>query len=70
MVREPAYCTATGKVLLAGLAPEELDDYLLAVVQLQAFTPATIINRAQLRQQIAKVRSNGFAQIVWAICFK
>jgi DNA-binding IclR family transcriptional regulator len=60
MVREPAYCTATGKVLLAGLAHEELDDYM-AAIQLQAFTPQTIVHRTRLRQEIAKVRSNGFA---------
>ena len=60
MVREPAYCTATGKVLLAGLKTDELDDYM-ATVDLQAFTPQTIASRAQLRKEIAKVRANGFA---------
>ena len=28
MVREPAYCTATGKVLLSALSPDELEEYL------------------------------------------
>ncbi len=37
--REPAYCTATGKVLLSGLAPEALDRYL-ASVSLQALHTA------------------------------
>ena len=50
MVREPAYCTATGKVLLAGLAPDALDDYV-AGVELQAFTPQTITSKTQLRQR-------------------
>ena len=49
MVREPAYCTATGKVLLAGLAPEELDDYM-ATVELQVFTPQTIVNKTTAAQ--------------------
>jgi IclR family KDG regulon transcriptional repressor len=60
MVREPAYCTATGKVLLAGLAPDALDDYV-AGVELQAFTPQTITSKTKLRQEIAKVRASGFA---------
>lgn len=60
MVREPAYCTATGKVLLSGLAPEALDGYL-AAVELQAFTPQTVTSKAKLRQEIEKVRESGFA---------
>lgn len=60
MVREPAYCTATGKVLLSGLAPEDLDAYL-ADVQLQAFTPQTITSRNKLAREIEMVRANGYA---------
>lgn len=60
MVREPAYCTATGKVLLSGLAPDALDKYV-SNVQLQTFTPQTISSKAQLRREIAKVREGGFA---------
>ena len=60
MVREPAYCTATGKVLLSGLPADELEKYLERV-QLQAFTPQTVTSKAQLRREIAKVRENGFA---------
>jgi DNA-binding IclR family transcriptional regulator len=60
MVREPAYCTATGKVLLAGLTPDALDRYVEGV-KLQAFTPQTIASKAQLRREIAKVRETGFA---------
>ena len=60
MVREPAYCTATGKVLLSGLAPEAFDKYV-ADVKLQTFTPQTIASKAQLRREIAKVRQSGFA---------
>jgi IclR family acetate operon transcriptional repressor len=60
MVREPAYCTATGKVLLSGLAADELENYV-ARVQLHAFTPQTVTSKAQLRREIAKVRESGYA---------
>jgi IclR family transcriptional regulator, KDG regulon repressor len=60
MVREPAYCTATGKVLLAGLAPDAFDDYV-AGIELQAFTPQTITSKEKLRREIAKVRAGGLA---------
>jgi len=58
--REPAYCTATGKVLLSGLEPEAFRKYL-AGVRLQAFTPQTITNRAKLEREIALVRDEGCA---------
>lgn len=60
MVREPAYCTATGKVLLSGLAADELDRYMERV-RLQAFTPQTVTSKVQLRREIAKVRESGYA---------
>ena len=60
MVREPAYCTATGKVLLAGLPTEELEKYI-AGVSLRSFTPQTVSSKAQLRKEVDKVRGNGFA---------
>lgn len=60
MVREPAYCTATGKVLLSGLDRDELDKYMERV-QLRTFTPQTVTSKAQLRREIAKVRDSGFA---------
>ena len=60
MVREPAYCTATGKVLLSGLTADELEKYVERV-QMQAFTPQTVTSKAQLRREIAKVRQNGYA---------
>ena len=60
MVREPAYCTATGKVLLSGLPPKELEKYLSGVT-LQSFTPQTVTGKVQLRKEIEKVRETGFA---------
>ena len=46
--REPAYCTATGKVLLSGLAPEALERYLSAV-RLRPIPPQTITSRVEAR---------------------
>jgi len=60
MVREPAYCTATGKVLLSALAPAEFDKYVQGVA-LESFTPQTLTSKAELRREIAKVRDSGFA---------
>ena len=58
--REPAYCTATGKVLLSGLAPEALDRYLVSV-SLQPYTPQTITSRTRLKRELAAVRKQGYA---------
>ena len=60
MVREPAYCTATGKVLLSALGAQEFDKYVQRV-ELQAFTPQTLTSKAELRREIGRVRENGFA---------
>jgi IclR family transcriptional regulator, KDG regulon repressor len=60
MVREPAYCTATGKVLLSALSGEEFDKYVQNVA-LESFTPQTLTSKAELRREIAKVRDSGFA---------
>ena len=60
MIREPAYCTATGKVLLSGLTLDAFDKYL-EDVKLQPFTPQTIKSKAQLRREIEKVRESNFA---------
>jgi len=60
MVREPAYCTATGKVLLSALSAPEFDKYVQGVA-LQDFTPQTVTSKAELRREIGKVRETGFA---------
>jgi DNA-binding IclR family transcriptional regulator len=58
--REPAYCTATGKVLLSGLAPEAFRQYL-AEVRFHPYTAQTITSRARLEREIASVREQGYA---------
>jgi IclR family pca regulon transcriptional regulator len=60
--RLPAYCTALGRVLLAHLAPAELDRYFERV-QLQAHTERTVVSAARLREILAEVRTNGYALI-------
>ena len=58
--REPAYCTATGKVLLSGLPPEDLARYM-ASVKLRAYTPQTIGTKPRLLSELEAVREKGFA---------
>lgn len=60
MVREPAYCTATGKVLLSGLESDALEKYFDGV-ELHAYTPQTVTDRAELLREIERVRKNGYA---------
>lgn len=60
MVREPAYCTATGKVLLSALGPGEFDSYL-QTVEMQSFTSQTLTSKVELRREIKAVQEKGFA---------
>ena len=58
--REPAYCTATGKVLLSGLPREDLAKYM-AGVQLRAYTRQTTTAKAKLLRELDAVREKGYA---------
>jgi DNA-binding IclR family transcriptional regulator len=58
--REPSYCTASGKVLLSGLAPDELSKYA-AGVRLEARTPQTIRSKTRLLREVGAVRRQGYA---------
>jgi IclR family transcriptional regulator, pca regulon regulatory protein len=58
--RLPAYCTSMGKVLLAGLEPEELEARLDATA-LTKRGPNTITARARLLQELEQVRDRGLA---------
>ncbi|PXY31458.1 IclR family transcriptional regulator [Prauserella muralis] len=58
--RLPAHCTAVGKVLLAGLDPEDLAGRLRGH-KLVALTENSITSRTRLREQIAQVRASGVA---------
>ena len=59
-MRMPLHSTAMGKALLAFL-PEKEIDRILAEHPLKRFTPRTITDPALLKEQLAKVRSQGFA---------
>lgn len=58
--RLPAYPASMGRVLLAGLPPDELDAYLDRVT-LKALTPNTITDPQQLRAILDEVRHQGWA---------
>ena len=60
--RFPAYATSMGRVLLAGLADEELDSYLVAV-SLSPLTARTVTSAAALRTELAKVRTQGWSLV-------
>ena len=58
--RLPAYCTSMGRVLLAHLPPEALEQYLARVV-LTPLTTRTITSADKLRPLLRSVRRNGYA---------
>ena len=60
--RFPAYATSMGRVLLAGLAAADLDEYLAAVT-LEPLTARTVASVAALRTEVTKVRSQGWALV-------
>jgi DNA-binding IclR family transcriptional regulator len=53
------HCTAAGKVLLAHLSPEELDQVLSG--ELERYTAHTITDANQLQRDLATVRRQGYA---------
>ncbi|QGP93547.1 Transcriptional repressor IclR [Neomoorella glycerini] len=58
--RAPAYCTGAGKVLLAYLSENQLNMFLQEV-PLFPYTATTIIDPLQLREELQKIRRQGFA---------
>jgi DNA-binding IclR family transcriptional regulator len=59
-VPRPLHSTAVGKLYLASLNTTELNR-LLAQLPLERFTPFTITQPEELRQQLERVRRDGFA---------
>jgi IclR family transcriptional regulator, pca regulon regulatory protein len=57
--RFPAYATSMGRVLLAGLPQQKLDQYL-ADVEFKALTPRTITSREELVAELDRVRNQGW----------
>jgi IclR family pca regulon transcriptional regulator len=58
--RFPAYATSMGRVLLAGMAADELERYLAEAV-MEPFTDRTVTDPARLREIVAEARSQGYA---------
>lgn len=58
--RMPAYCTAAGKVHLAFMSDEEVEE-ILPAREFKSYTPNTITDRETLRTQLRQVAEKGFA---------
>ncbi len=59
--RAPLYCTASGKVWLAGL-PDERFYEVMRGAELKPRTPATLSNFEALKDQIAQIKESGIAK--------
>jgi len=59
--RMAPHCTAAGKVLLAHLPQDELDQVLRG--RLERFTPFTITDPDELRQELVRVREQEYATV-------
>lgn len=60
--RFPAYATSMGRVLLAGMAPADLDRYL-AEADFESFTGRTVTDPDRLREIVREVAKQGYALV-------
>jgi IclR family pca regulon transcriptional regulator len=60
--RFPAYATSMGRVLLAGMEPDEIDAFL-ARAELVRLSARTITAEPKLRAELARVRRQGWAMV-------
>jgi IclR family pca regulon transcriptional regulator len=60
--RVPAYCTSNGRVLVAAMRDEALDQWLDRQLLVQ-LTPHTITNPERLRLEILRARANGYTMV-------
>lgn len=58
--RLPSYCTAAGKVQIAHLSDEEIDEYF-PTRELKPLTANTITDREELKKQLKQVAEQGYA---------
>jgi IclR family pca regulon transcriptional regulator len=57
--RLPAFCTSMGRILMADLPEDRLNEFL-AHVEFRRFTARTVVNQKKLRQILHAVRRNGY----------
>jgi IclR family transcriptional regulator, pca regulon regulatory protein len=57
--RLPAYATSMGRVLLAALRPDQLDNYFHQA-KMEQLTPMTVTNEQRLRSALDQVRQQGW----------
>lgn len=60
--RLPALSTSLGRILLAALSDEQVDE-LLARAKLAKLTPVTVTDKDELRRAIMKARADGFSLV-------
>ena len=58
--RLPAFCTSMGRVLMADLPPDKLDEFL-SRVEFKRYTERTVANAEKLRQILRLVQRNGYS---------
>ncbi|PSJ64929.1 IclR family transcriptional regulator domain-containing protein [Kumtagia ephedrae] len=58
--RLPAYCTSMGRVLLTGMTPEQLTEFL-AGARIEANTSKTITDRGEIAERVRQAAEQGFA---------
>jgi len=58
--RLPVYCASMGKVILAFLSPEKLDE-IISAIHFEPKTDKTILSKQNLKKELEKIRKQGFA---------
>ncbi|GFO54504.1 IclR family transcriptional regulator [Geomonas sp. Red276] len=58
--RLPAYCTAAGKIQIAYMTDEELENYL-PVKEMKRYTPNTLTDKDDLKKHLKVVADQGYA---------
>ena len=56
----PLYCSSTGKVFLAFRYEQEIEEYF-SRHSCEKFTPETIVTLKEMKQEIKRIKMNGFA---------
>jgi len=58
--RLPAYCTAAGKIQIAYMTDEELENYL-PTKEMKRYTPKTVTDREELKKHLKVIAEQGYA---------